>query len=49
MPVDWAPSIVVRIMKGKGDTRNCSCYIVVMLHENGRRVVEKVLGKGLIK
>ena len=29
MPVEWVLSIVVPIFKGKGDIRNCSCYVAV--------------------
>ena len=48
MPAEWALSIVVLIIKGKGDIRNFSCYIVVMLLEHGM-AVERVLEKGLCR
>ena len=43
MPVEWALSIVVPIIKVKGDIRNCSCYIAVKLHEHGVKMVDRVL------
>ena len=43
MPVEWAISIVVQIFKGKGDIRNCSCYGALKFHEDGMKVVERVL------
>ena len=47
MPVEWALSVVVPILKGKGDIRNCSCYRAVKLLEHGMKVVERVLEKRL--
>ena len=38
---------MVPFIKGKGDTRNCICYIAVMLLENGMKVVESVLEERL--
>ena len=35
MPVEWALTIVVPIFKGKGDIRNCGCYVAVKLLEHG--------------
>ena len=49
MPVEWALSIVVPIIKGKGDIRNCSCYGAVRHLEHGMKVVERVLEKGLYR
>ena len=43
MPVEWALSIVVQIIKGKGDIRNCSCHRTVKLLEHEMKVVERVL------
>ena len=43
MPVEWAPRIVISIIKWKGDIRNCSCYRAVKLPEHGMKVVERVL------
>ena len=45
MPVEWTPSIVVPIFKGKGDIQNCSFNGAVTLLEYGNRVVERVLEK----
>ena len=45
MPAEWSLSIVVPIIKGKGDIQNCSCYVAVWLHEHGMKVVERVLEK----
>ena len=47
MPAEWALSIVVPIIKGKGDIRNCSCYGAVQLLEHGMKVVERVFEKML--
>ena len=47
MPAEWALSIVVPIFKGKGDIRNCSCYVALKLLEHGMKVVERVLQKRL--
>ena len=45
MPAEWALCIVVPIIKGKVDIRNCSCYEVVKLLGHGMKVVERVLEK----
>ena len=45
MSAEWAPSIVVLILKGKGDIRNCSCHRDVKLLERGMKLVERVLEK----
>ena len=45
MPFEWALSIVVSILKGKSDIRNCICYRTVKLLEHGMKVVERVLEK----
>ena len=47
MPAEWSLSIVVPIIKGKGDIRNCSCHRAVKLIEHGIKVVERVLEKRL--
>ena len=49
MPAVWALSIVVPIIKGKGDIRNCSCYGAVKLLEHGMKVVERVFEKILCR
>ena len=49
MPAEWAVSIVVPIFMGKGDVRNCGCYIAVQLLEHGMKVVERVLKKGFVE
>ena len=41
MPVELVLSIVIPIFKGKGDTRNCSCYGAVNLLEHGIKVVKR--------
>ena len=46
--LNWAPSIVVPISKGKGNIRNSSCYRAVKLLEHGMKVVERVLEKGFV-
>ena len=43
MPVEWAVSISVTIIKWKGNIMNCSCYRVVKLLEHGMKVMESVL------
>ena len=43
MPAEWVLSIVVPILKGKGDIRNWSCHRAVRLLEHGMKVVEKLL------
>ena len=43
IPAEWAVSIVVPIVKGKGDIRNCNG--AVKLLEHGMKVVESVLEK----
>ena len=40
MPAEWALSILVPIIKGKGDIRNCSYRRTVKLHEHGMNMVE---------
>ena len=45
MPVEFAPSLVVQIFKGKGDIKRCSCYCAIELLEHGMKVVERVLEK----
>ena len=47
MGMECDVSIVVPIIKGKGDIRNCSCYGAVKLLGHGMMVVEKVLEKRL--
>ena len=49
MPAEWALSIVVPILKGKGDIRNCRCNRAVKLIEHGMKVVERVLEKRLCR
>ena len=49
MPVEWALSIVVPFIKGKGNIRNCNCYIAVKLLGHGMKVVARVLGKWLCR
>ena len=49
MPAEFALSTVVPIFKGKGDIRNCICYIYVKLLEHGMKVEERVLEKGLVE
>ena len=45
MSAEWALSIVVPIIIGKGDIKSCSCYRAVKLLEHGMKVVERVLGR----
>ena len=49
MPAEWALSIVVPIIQGKGDIRSSSCYRAVKLLEHGMKVVERVFVKVLQK
>ena len=37
--------ILVPVIMGNGDIRNCRCYGAVKLLEHGMKVVERVLGK----
>ena len=46
-PAEWALSIVLPIIMGKGDIRNCSCYRAVKLLELGMKVAERVLKKDI--
>ena len=45
MPVEWALGIVVPILKGEGDSRNCNRDVKLL--EYGMKVVERVLEKTL--
>ena len=47
MSSEWAPILVVAIIKGKCANRNCSCYRGVSLFEHAMKVMEKVLEKRL--
>ena len=47
MPIEWALRIVVPILNGKGDIRNCSCYGAMKLLRHGLKVLERVLTKAL--
>ena len=47
MLVEWALSIVIPIIKRKGDFWNSSCYGALNLLEHGMKVVESVLEKRL--
>ena len=49
MPVEWAQSIMVPMLKGKGDIRNCSCYRAVKYIEHGMKVVERVSKEGFVE
>ena len=44
---EWALSVVVPILKGKGDAMNCGAYRGVKLLEHAMKIVEKVLEKRL--
>ena len=41
MSAEWAVGIVVPIFKGKGDIRDCSCYIVVKLFGHSIMMVKQ--------
>ena len=45
MPAKWALSIVVPIIKGKGDIRNRSFYRAMTFLEYVMKVAERVLEK----
>ena len=48
MPADWELSVVVPILKGKGDAMNCMAYErVTKLLEHAIKIVEKVLERRL--
>ena len=47
MPAQWALSVVVLILKGKGDIR--SCYGAVKLFEHCMKVVKRVFEKSLYR
>ena len=49
MPAEWALSIAVPIIKGKGDIRKSSCYRVLKLLEHCMKVVERVFEKRLCR
>ena len=40
MPDDWVLSVVVPIVKGKGDAINCMAYRGVRLLEHAMKIVE---------
>ena len=46
MPAEWALSMLVTIIKGKSDIRNCSCHRAVKILEHLMKVVERVVEKG---
>ena len=48
-PAELSLGIVVPIFKGKGDIRNCSCYLPVLLLEHAMKVVESVFEKRLCR
>ena len=48
-PIEWDPSIMVSIFKGKIDFRNCTCHRSVKLLEHGMKVVESVSEKRLCR
>ena len=45
MPVDWATSVLIPIVRGKGDIMNCDMHRSVKLLEHVMKIVEKVLDK----
>ena len=47
MPVEWALSIPVTILKEKALIRNCVCYGAMKLRMHGTKEVERVLEKRL--
>ena len=49
MPEDWATSIVIPILKGKGNIMNCVVHRGVKLLERAMKIVEKVLENRLRK
>ena len=49
MSIECALSIVVPIIKKKGDIRNCSCYRTMQLLDHRIKVVERVLAKRLCR
>ena len=42
---EWKTSVVVPILKGKGDVMNCGSYRGVRLLEHGMKIIETVLEK----
>ena len=44
---EWAPSVMVPILKKKGDAMSCEAYRGVKLLEYAMKIVEKVLKKRL--
>ena len=49
MKAEWALSLVVPIVKGKGDIQNCSCHRAVKLRAHGMKVLKRVLEKRLCR
>ena len=47
MPFEWALCIVIPIIKGKGDIRQCNCNRAVNLLEHKIKLVKRVLEKWL--
>ena len=45
MPDEWKTSVIVSIIKGKGDVRSCGSYRGVKLLEHAVKSVEKILEK----
>ena len=47
IPDEWKTSVIVRIVKGKGDIMSCGSYRGVKLLERAVKIVEKVLERRL--
>ena len=43
MPEEWKTSVVVPIVKGKGDVMGCGVYRRIKLLEHAMKIVERVL------
>ena len=47
MPDEWKTSVLVPTFKGKKDVGNCNTYREVKLLQHARKIVERVVEKGL--
>ena len=43
MPDEWQTSVLIRILKGKGDVTRCNSYKRIKLLEHAIKIVERVL------
>ena len=49
MPAEFVQRMVVPIFMGKGNIRNCSCFVTIKLVEHGMKVMDRVFDKGFVE